>query len=384
MRGYAVLVWLVSVVTGERSPLFFAFGDWGESSRSMDQVISQMRAQQRPPFVALLGDSFYPKGVRSVDDDQFRLFDSFSDTSDYFLIALGNHDYGYSESVPSLIAYSRINPKWILPSEYYMKTIDLQNGFGLCLFVLDTHVFERQQQDWLERSLRSCQGPNMYRMILTHYPLLTVGIYARSATVDRLKARIMPLIERYGVHAYISGHEHQMQALELNGVHYIVSGATAQLNRRTSVDTSRLTNELRFVDEKHAAFAIFYLDSEDGTYLSYEFVKAVDGKVLYASQIPITQRLPPPPVVRPAVENVVSKNKHKSETKPESTKIPEKQIVNSIPRTTIKEENVHTIPQTASVTTTPSPERVVFSDKSVQPVSLMAGLLVTLVALNAM
>ena len=286
MRIFAFIVYVACLAKSAKVPLFFAFGDWGEPSGTMRQVVSRITRLPRPAFVALLGDSFYPKGVRSVDDEQFRLFDSFFNISDHFLVTLGNHDYGYPESVPSLIAYSAVDPKWVLPSAYYMRKVDLDNGFGICLFVLDTHSFGREQLAWLEKSLRGCQEPNMYRIILTHYPLLTVGIYANSSTVARLRSQIVPLIDRYGVHAYISGHEHQMQAFEFAGVHYIVSGATAQMDRKKGIDTTKWRDELKFANDRDAAVAVFSVNPKDGSSLFYEFVRATDGKVMYASQIP--------------------------------------------------------------------------------------------------
>jgi hypothetical protein len=44
---------------------------------------------------------------------------------------------------------------------------------------------------------------------MTHYPLLTNGIYANSTS----------LTGTYKVHAYLSGHEHQTQAFVDHGTH---------------------------------------------------------------------------------------------------------------------------------------------------------------------
>ena len=34
-----------------------------------------------------------------------------------------------------------------------------------------------------------------------------------------------PLLDRYGVHAYINGHEHNLEHIAVDGVHYITCGA---------------------------------------------------------------------------------------------------------------------------------------------------------------
>ena len=269
-------------------PLFFAFGDWGQDTGTFKKVVKRLKAQpEAPTFVALLGDAFYPKGVESVDDPQFNLFKSFSDISEHFLVAIGNHDYGYESSVPAMIEYSNLNPKWILPSRYYMKTLQFENGYGGCAFVLDTHVFDSAQLTWLESSLKKCQDANWYRIIFAHHPLLTVGLYSKGKSVARLRNQIAPLIDKYGVHAYISGHEHQMQALEWNGVHYIVSGATSQMSRRTAYNATEWKNELKFFNDRDAAFAAFYIDPDLPTSISYSYIRASDGKTMYSSSIPL-------------------------------------------------------------------------------------------------
>jgi tartrate-resistant acid phosphatase type 5 len=273
------------IVTCDRTPLFYAFGDFGENSTSMKTVISQLHAQPQAPVVFLLGDLFYPRGVKSVTDPQFKLFDSFSDISERFIVMAGNHDYGYSESVPALMEYSRIEPKWIFPARYYMKRVDLANGNGICAFVLDTHVFEKPQLNWLETNLQTCMQLNMFRIIFTHYPVLTSGIYAKSKNVAKIRNKLVPLIEKYGVHAYISGHEHSSQVFEQKGVQYIISGATAQMNRKKAFEASYWKEARRFFNDREAAITAFYLDSDDPNSIPYSFIRASDGKSLFSSKI---------------------------------------------------------------------------------------------------
>jgi acid phosphatase len=240
----------------------------------------------------LLGDSFYPKGVQSVHDPQFRLFDAFSDLSDSFYVALGNHDYGYSESPAALLAYSSENPKWIMPAKFFLRRLPLGGGKELCMFVLDSHVFEPPQLNWLRDGLAACQSSSAFRIIFTHYPLLTVGLYTYESKVLRLQEQLFPLIREYGVHAYVSGHEHQMQAFEREGVHYLVSGATAQMNRHKEGNPDEWKHELRFVETEEAGILAFTL--EDDVSLSYKFIRASDGAKLYGSRIRLENVSPRP------------------------------------------------------------------------------------------
>lgn len=80
------------------------------------------------------------------------------------------------------------------------------------------------------------------------------------------------------MHAYIAGHEHQMQALERGGIHFLVSGATSLLNEWNPSHTSMWESELKFFNKKDAGFLAFLL-SDDGS-LTYNFVRASDNSVL--------------------------------------------------------------------------------------------------------
>jgi tartrate-resistant acid phosphatase type 5 len=317
---------LVPVALGS-SPLFTAFGDWGDDTKYLAQTIEGLKAQPRPRFVALLGDNFYSSGVQSVDDPKFALFDRFSSVSDRFLVVLGNHDYGYAASVKSEIAYWKKNPKWIMPSRYFLERMYLGNGYSLCAIVLDTHVFDSAQQAWFEQQLISCQQSRTFRIVFTHYPMLTVGVYATSGTVSRLRDKILPLIERYKVHAYLSGHEHQMQAFERLGTHFLISGATAQRNRNAGNDLTKWTRELRYLNAKDVGFASFYLSWSDPSVLTYRFINALDGSTLYQASLRVggdsesPVLITPVPQVTPTVPRAgkTTKTKKPRTSKPKTT-----------------------------------------------------------------
>jgi 3',5'-cyclic AMP phosphodiesterase CpdA len=159
----------------------------------------------------------------------------------------------------------------------------LKPGLDLCLIVLESFIFEAPQLEWFRETLASCQGPSTYRIVATHFPLLTDGIYAKDSKVTKLRNQILPLLEEYGVHAYIAGHEHQMQALERGGIHFLVSGATSLLNEWNPSNTSMWESELKFFNKKDAGFLAFSL-SDDGS-LTYNFGRASDNAVLYSCSL---------------------------------------------------------------------------------------------------
>lgn len=66
---------------------------------------------------------------------------------------------------------------------------------------------------------------------------------------------VMPLLERYGVHAYFNGHEHNLQHAITNGVHYFTSGAGSEI-RSPTTSCYACFAELGFMDVMISATAL--------------------------------------------------------------------------------------------------------------------------------
>jgi hypothetical protein len=341
---------------GLSTPLFFAFGDWGDDDPQMASVIARLHAEPKSEYAFLLGDLFYPSGVSSVKDPQFLLFNKFSDAANEFFCALGNHDY--MQPISSLIAYSQVDPKWILPSRYYLKRIDLGSGVELCAIILDTYSVDSSQLSWLEEQLSWCS--NSFRFIFTHYPMLTVGVYASSGTVSSLRTKILPLIEKYQVHAYISGHEHQMQAFERLGTHFLISGATAEMARSRGTDLSKWTSELRYHNDQEEGILYFYKDSPGS--LWYRFVRASDGAELYRSTISLGGAINVDPIVttQAPVETTTTTTTELQATMP-TTEKPVQRVSTEAPShptvpSVTTSESQSTVPSETTPTSGDSPE----------------------------
>ena len=126
---------------------FIVLGDWGRNGQYYQtQVAEQMgkvAATTGNDFVITVGDNFYPSGVQSVQDPQWRY--SFEDVyRSHFLqnnwyVALGNHDY--KGNIQAQLDYSSISRRWYLPAKYYSKKIKLKDGSILLLVIMDTTPF---------------------------------------------------------------------------------------------------------------------------------------------------------------------------------------------------------------------------------------------------
>ena len=69
-------------------------------------------------------------------------------------------------------------------------------------------TLSESQWDWLEDTLRSSTAD--YLMVGGHYPVWSIAEHGPTkCLVDRLR----PLLQKYNVTAYISGHDHNLQVI---------------------------------------------------------------------------------------------------------------------------------------------------------------------------
>lgn len=225
--------------TAEPGLHFLAVGDWGDmGSAGQRSVANAMASDARvdvPGFIISLGDNFYPGGVASTEDPEWRTaFESvYSDPAlmcPWYAI-LGNHDLlGNAEAE---ITYTRRDPRWHMPGRYYKIARNLPDGSLAEFFLLDTNVFaERTYFDhdaanaqlfWLHGALSASAA--RWKIVAGHHPVFSGGYHGSSKMLVRF---LKPVLDRNGVAAYLSGHDHDMQHIRVDGIHYLICGAGSE------------------------------------------------------------------------------------------------------------------------------------------------------------
>lgn len=236
---------------------FLAVGDWGRCGepvqRAVAQAMAAVGAAVGSRFVISAGDNFYPAGVASLDDPHWRL--SFEQVytgpalRTPWFPALGNHDYRGDPDAQ--VAYSRTSRRWRMPGRYYHAGPQAHGVAGLDLFVIDTtplvdglNLDERAQQlrhghwwaedtapqlAWLRAALARSRAP--WKIVVGHHPIYS-GSHGDSPA---LIAQVVPLLEAFGVQAYINGHDHDLQHIRRGRVDYICTGAGSRGGRVAQV-----------------------------------------------------------------------------------------------------------------------------------------------------
>jgi tartrate-resistant acid phosphatase type 5 len=277
---------------------FLVMGDFGRQGEyNQEKVALQMAKTMvgtRGDFIVSTGDNFYPIGVASTQDPAWQA--SFEQVYKYhslhfpWYITLGNHDY--AGNVNAQIEYSQISRRWNLPDRYYTFTKTLNGGKKALFVVLDTSPFEKpyyqnenmkaeiqaqdtlKQKKWLERVLSQADTTIAWKMVVGHHPLYSAG--KRYGKTQDAENAFLPIFTKYGVDAYLCGHEHDLQHLKLTGkTHYFVSGAGSE-----KVNKFHPSDMVQFYKAENG-FMSFSMDKDN------ILIQVIDGKgnVIYTTKI---------------------------------------------------------------------------------------------------
>jgi acid phosphatase type 7 len=190
---------------------FLVLGDSGEPS-SEQYLLAQQLSQERPAMVVHTGDIAYYEG--SFKEFRINYFERYPLMSAVpFFPTLGNHEYLTAEAAPYRALHSV--PSGTVPEvdrgKYY--SFDWSNVHFVSLdsnISLDRAATgEGGMLKWLEDDLRSTS--KFWRIVFFHHPPYATGPTQTNLQSAFLRELVVPILERYGVHAVFSGHEHSYQ-----------------------------------------------------------------------------------------------------------------------------------------------------------------------------
>ena len=213
---------------------FAAFGDWGHQSPQLALTANAIdKTCPDRDFSILLGDNFYPNGVKSVKDPKFKLFTDFvlgkTGKNKRHYVIMGNHDwYGNAQAQ---IDYTRNSNEWYMPSFYYSEIIK-KNGIVLCMIFIDSTYetspkrMDSVQLQWIDAELSKpeCADPDSWRIVSGHHP-----IYKGRATGGHSASdgKLLALLHKHKVHLHMAGHIHLHSVFrDQDNLTTLVSGAT--------------------------------------------------------------------------------------------------------------------------------------------------------------
>jgi hypothetical protein len=208
-----------------------AFGDWGNPEQpslvsDIGRYLKRKQTRAELDAVLLLGDNFYPVGVSDHTDPLWCLFtDGLAKrvTKPFYSI-LGNHDLWGNRTAQ--VSYE--HPLWQTDARNFLIEY-ASEGFRTCVWMMH---YDMTTAEWiiaLRDSLAIHASRCHWRIIATHVPVVSGGVYRHSREVRYLVKALSPLLNAYSIHLHISGHEHASQVLRraINPrTLFLIAGAT--------------------------------------------------------------------------------------------------------------------------------------------------------------
>lgn len=272
---------------------FIVYGDWGTGNRSQQRVADGMgtcRARDGADAVLGTGDNFYPAGVTSTTDAQWRAkFEEMYPVSSLpvpFFQTLGNHDYGGDPDAEVRYTGSRTDhgtTRWHLPARYWSERFEAMGGHVSVRVVgLDTQILtgtdaaaRNRELAWLDSTLAA--ATETWIIVTGHHPVYSNGRHGITIGMQR---HVQPILEKRGVALYLAGHDHDLQVLEsVRGVSYVVSGGGGGSR------SVRWTENTRF-----AATNLGFVWLAAGEKEMVVHILDADGTVRWGYTIPIVHR----------------------------------------------------------------------------------------------
>lgn len=224
-----------NIVPNSREYNFMIANDFGKFGNNDQKPIAMAMAQwasnMNIRFVIAAGDMHHQKGVKSVNDslwstDFESLYPQNILNSEWYPI-LGNHEYmGNTQAV---LDYSKINKHWIMPSRYYTLIKKIDNKTSLRLIFIDTTPLidlcrndakkypDAEKQNYKAQlhfidSVLSV-STEQWKIVIGHHPIYG---YTKKDSNERtdMQLRLDPILKKYGVDFYISGHIHNFQHIK--------------------------------------------------------------------------------------------------------------------------------------------------------------------------
>jgi tartrate-resistant acid phosphatase type 5 len=239
---------------------FMIIGDFGSNaapqwavSKGIQKYVTDKGI--KPEALLLLGDNFYTKMEGGLKSARWKT--GFEDAYPKSVFdcpcpaVLGNHDYHDNKGgEKTQLAYAKQEgTRWTMPSKWYR--MDMGGADKLITFLfIDTNLpsvsgapnpkdkrkipkasltkdEEAAQWKWLKEELAKPRGA--FTIVVGHHPVFSNGNHGDTKS---LVAKLHPLLQEHGVHAYLCGHDHDLQHLEFKDTktsHLLSGGGGARV-----------------------------------------------------------------------------------------------------------------------------------------------------------
>lgn len=205
----------------------YILGDIGYFGYPLTRLIDNFRINTSltDNKIILLGDNFYPEGIKYINDKQWNNYEhAFRDIPYKQVNAImGNHDYLGDPNLQLQSKYFENNEFYYKRSFlnfdlYFLDTVPLYKGHCYIDDEMITNIHDKkskqlkkEQLEWLETELEKSETGRR-KIVFGHYPVISNGYYHND--LNPMYKTLMHIFKKYNIDAYISGHEHNIQYIK--------------------------------------------------------------------------------------------------------------------------------------------------------------------------
>jgi len=175
-------------------------------------------------FVILLGDNFYPNGVKSILDKQFytKFEMVYNKIKKPFYVVLGNHDV--KQNALAQVMYSLKSEYWRMPNYEYSFDIAQARFYGIntnCPFTFERLRYKLNRDN---SKLEKKFAKRPWNIVFGHHSIYSNGTHGDANIITR---NYWNWILEEHVDIYISAHNHHLSLLknEKSETEYVTTGA---------------------------------------------------------------------------------------------------------------------------------------------------------------
>ncbi|TDP53276.1 calcineurin-like phosphoesterase family protein [Bacteriovorax stolpii] len=233
----------LSCTEGSRAP-DYTFGFISDTQQYKDrheaiaQVIAYHHSMDPLQFLINGGDV-----VQNGQKDEQEWIEYFLGGKAYLMdvpqiAAIGNHDYRGHKIDYALPKFFQKYMRWEGSPANGNLFFEMP-GFQLVIWNSNVGDLKSDEEDqmwtWLEQKMQAAQKSNTPLIFVTHFPVYSSSLNKfTSFAVMKLRRKLVPMVEKYGVKLVLSGHTHMYERSFKDGVHYLVAGpAGGRVNKPT-------------------------------------------------------------------------------------------------------------------------------------------------------